>query len=356
MLPDPDVVKVRVYATQSTHKTLTALRQASMIHIHDEEFARDVAISMRDAYLCHTSTSPNYQILASLDIARRQMHFEGYELIQKAYELSMIVRTSVQESQLLSRFFRVLGSAELIPSEFRASAPAPFIYQPDAWQRLEEAWSSDEFSLDPSRITLEITETGLDGRAFQKLLMERFDIQVNKTSLNTVLIIIHIGSTRGMITYLLESLASIASELEATIREASAAHAAERRQRIDQRINHPPALPEFTSFHPFFRCPLASATPAGNLRKAYTLSREAGAIEYLLPTEDAAKQVDGGRVVVSAGIVTPYPPGYPVLLPGQVISADILRYLALVKDQEVHGYDEILGLQVFTPQAIGARG
>jgi hypothetical protein len=39
-----------------------------------------------------------------------------------------------------------------------------------------------------------------------------------------------------------------------------------------------------------------------------------------------------------------------------VISADILRYLALVKDQEVHGYDEILGLQVFTPQAIGARG
>lgn len=354
MLPDPDVVKVRVYATQSTHKTLTALRQASMIHIHDEEFARDVAISMREAYLCHTSTSPNYQILASLDIARRQMHFEGYELIQKAYELSMIVRTSVQESQLLSRFFRVLGPAELIPSEFRASASTPSIDHLDGWQRLEEAWSSDEFSLDPSRITLEITETGMDGRSFQKVMMERFDIQVNKISLNTVLIIIHIGSTRGMITYLLESLASIARELEATIRQSSAAHAAERRQRIDQWIYHPPALPEFTSFHPVFRCPLASETPAGNLRKAYTQSRELGIIEYLLPTEDAAKQVDAGRLLVSAGIVTPYPPGYPVLLPGQVISADILRYLALVKDQEVHGYDEILGLQVFTPHATGS--
>lgn len=356
LLPDPDVVKVRVYATQSTHKTLTALRQASMIHIHDEEFARDVAIPMREAYLCHTSTSPNYQILASLDIARRQMHFEGYELIQKAYELSMIVRTSVQESQLLSRFFRVLGPAELIPSEFRSSALTPFMDQPDGWQRLAEAWSSDEFALDPSRITLDITETGLDGRAFQKLLMERFDIQVNKISLNTVLIIIHIGSTRGMITYLLESLSSIARDLESTIRQASAAHAAERRQRIDQRISHPPALPEFTSFHPFFSSPLSPATPAGNLRKAYFMSWEPGAIEYLLPTEDASKQVDAGRIVVSAGIVTPYPPGYPVLLPGQVISADILRYLSLIKDQEIHGYDEILGLQVFTPQAIGSPG
>lgn len=353
LLPDPDVAKVRVYATQSTHKTLTALRQASMIHVHDEEFARDVAISMREAYLCHTSTSPNYQILASLDIARRQMHFEGFELIQKAYELSMIFRTSVQDSLLLSRFFRVLGPADLIPSEFRASALTPCMDHLDGWQGLEEAWSSDEFALDPSRITLEITETGLDGRAFQNLLMERFDIQVNKTSLNTVLIIIHIGSTRGMIAYLLESLATIARELEASIRQASAAHAAERRLRIDQRIRYPPALPDFTSFHPFFRCPLASATSAGNYRKAYSLARQPGTTDYLLPTEEAANQVDAGRLVVSAGIVTPYPPGFPVLLPGQVISADILRYLALVKDQEVHGYDEILGLQVFTPQAIG---
>jgi arginine decarboxylase len=86
------------------------------------------------------------------------------------------------------------------------------------------------------------------------------------------------------------------------------------------------------------------------------MSWEPGAIEYLLPTEDASKQVDAGRIVVSAGIVTPYPPGYPVLLPGQVISADILRYLSLIKDQEIHGYDEILGLQVFTPQAIGSPG
>ncbi|MFN9630578.1 MAG: aminotransferase class I/II-fold pyridoxal phosphate-dependent enzyme [Cyanobacteriota bacterium] len=353
-LPDPELAKVRVYATQSTHKTLTALRQASMIHIHDEEFARDGAIAMREAYLCHTSTSPNYQILASLDIARRQMHFEGYELIQKAYELSMIVRTSVRDSPLLSRFFRVLGPEELIPPDFRASAASPATHQSDAWQQLEGAWSSDEFALDPSRITLEITETGLDGRAFQKLLMERFDIQVNKTSLNTVLIIIHIGSTRGMITYLLESLATIARELEATMAQASAAHAAECRQRINQRITHPPVLPEFTSFHPFFRCPDAPTTPAGNLRKACILSREPGATDYLLPTEELAQQVEAGRLLISAGIVTPYPPGYPVLLPGQVISADSLRYLALVKDQEVHGYDEVLGLQVFTPQVLGS--
>ena len=72
-LPDPDKVKIRVYATQSTHKTLSSLRQGSMIHIWDEEFSRRVADNFQEAYMAHTTTSPNYQILASLDVGRRQV-------------------------------------------------------------------------------------------------------------------------------------------------------------------------------------------------------------------------------------------------------------------------------------------
>ena len=59
LLPDPAKARVRVYATQSTHKTLTALRQGSMIHVFDQDFDQKVAEPFHEAYMAHTSTSPN---------------------------------------------------------------------------------------------------------------------------------------------------------------------------------------------------------------------------------------------------------------------------------------------------------
>ena len=73
-----------MYATQSTHKTLTSLRQGSMIHIWDQDFSQKVEATFHEAYMTHTSTSPNYQILASLDLGRRQAALEGFELVAKA--------------------------------------------------------------------------------------------------------------------------------------------------------------------------------------------------------------------------------------------------------------------------------
>ena len=72
LLPDPARARVRVYSTQSTHKTLTSLRQGSMIHVWDQDFSQKVEATFHEAYMTHTSTSPNYQILASLDLGRRQ--------------------------------------------------------------------------------------------------------------------------------------------------------------------------------------------------------------------------------------------------------------------------------------------
>jgi arginine decarboxylase len=83
LLPDPARARVRVYATQSTHKTLTSLRQGSMIHVWDQDFSQKVEETFHEAYMTHTSTSPNYQILASLDLGRRQADLEGFELVQK---------------------------------------------------------------------------------------------------------------------------------------------------------------------------------------------------------------------------------------------------------------------------------
>ncbi|MEX0364463.1 MAG: beta-eliminating lyase-related protein, partial [Ruegeria sp.] len=63
LVPPPDA-RIRVYATQSTHKTLTSLRQGSMIHVNDMDFKGEVEQAFHEAYMTHTSTSPNYQIIA----------------------------------------------------------------------------------------------------------------------------------------------------------------------------------------------------------------------------------------------------------------------------------------------------
>ena len=85
------------------------------------------------------------------------------------------------------------------------------------WRELDESWEKDEVTLDPTRITLDIEETGKSGNEIKRILMDRFDIQVNKTTSNTVLIIIHIGATRGMVTYLLEALSTMAKEIESSL-------------------------------------------------------------------------------------------------------------------------------------------
>jgi arginine decarboxylase len=72
----------RVYATQSTHKTLTAFRQGSMIHVSDPYFERAVATRFAEAHYTHSSTSPNYSILASLDVGRMQADLEGPTLCE----------------------------------------------------------------------------------------------------------------------------------------------------------------------------------------------------------------------------------------------------------------------------------
>ncbi|MFP3802218.1 ornithine decarboxylase, partial [Paraburkholderia sp. SIMBA_027] len=105
---------IRVYATQSTHKTLTSLRQGSMIHVFDQDFASSNSESFREAYMTHTSTSPNYQILASLDIGRRQVELEGYGLVQKQSDLAVSVAQAVARHPLLRKYFRVLSSRDLI--------------------------------------------------------------------------------------------------------------------------------------------------------------------------------------------------------------------------------------------------
>jgi arginine decarboxylase len=348
--PDPARARVRVYATHSTHKTLTSLRQGSMIHIYDQDFAQKVAEGFHEAYMAHTSTSPNYQILASLDLGRRQAALEGFELVQRQLEYAMKLRDAIDHHPLLSKYMHCLSTAEMIPEKYRASG----IAQPlrTGLSNMVTAWERDEFVLDPSRVTVYIGLTGVDGATFKReRLMDKFGIQINKTSRNTVLFMTNIGTTRSSVAYLIEVLVSIARDIDNHAAEMNLAERAAFERSVLHLTNPTAPLPDFSGFHSAFLSQSDPPTPEGDVRKAFFLSYDHTLCEYL-PSDDVEERMESGESVVSATFVTPYPPGFPVLVPGQVFSKEILSFMRSLDTPEIHGYQPALGYRVYTSKAL----
>ena len=351
LLPDPAKARVRVYASQSTHKTLTSLRQGSMIHVFDQDFDQKVAEPFHEAYMAHTSTSPNYQILASMDLGRRQAALEGYELVARQVENAMQLRDAIDNHPLLSKYMACLRTFDLIPEEYRDS----HLGQPlrSGLRNMIRAWDTDEFVLDPSRITLSIGRTGYDADKFKREeLMDRYGVQINKTSRNTVLFMTNIGTTRSSVAFLVEVLVKIASELDERISEMGLGERGRFEKKVHKLTGSSAPLPNFSGFHPAFRDHTApEATPEGDVRRAFYLSYDETNCEYLTG-EQIDEKLDAGNDVVSATFVTPYPPGFPVLVPGQLFSREILTFLRDLDTPEIHGYQPDWGYRVYTDKAI----
>ncbi len=357
LLPDPDKTRIRVYSTQSTHKTLTALRQGSMIHIYDQDYKSKVEEAFHEAFMTHTSTSPNYQILASLDVGRRQVELEGFELVQKQVEMAMALRQQIRSHPLLQKYFTVLTVGHMIPIEYRKSGIETY-YEPEhGWNDIWEAWADDEFCLDATRITLSVGKTGLDGDTFKnEILMDQYGIQINKTSRNTVLFMTNIGTTRSSVAYLIEVLVKVAKELERRIEDLSGPELRVHRSKVTSLLEDLPPLPDFSRFHDTFRPMPVGETREGTIRDAYFMAYDEDLCEYLSLDDgslDAA--MESGREVVSATFIIPYPPGFPILVPGQIASAEIIEFLRKLDVKEIHGYRPELGLRVFTDAALTAQ-
>jgi arginine decarboxylase len=358
LLPDPDKVRVRTYATQSTHKSLTSLRQGSMIHVHDQDFNHKVQEPFVEAFMTHTSTSPNYQILASLDIGRRQVELEGFEMVQKQIELAMAIRERVASHPLLSRYFRFLSAEDMIPDEYRPSGIGSYFDPEKGWRNtsMEEAWATDDFVIDLTRLTLYLGLTGVDGDTFKnEYLMDKYGIQINKTSRNTVLFMTNIGTTRSSVAFLIEVLVKIATELEQDREDASRVERKLIETKIKSLSQELPPLPDFSYFHAAFRPGATKKTKSidGDIRSAFFLAYDEENCEYMtIDEETIGAAMKSGRELVSASFVTPYPPGFPVLVPGQVISEQILAFIRALDVKEIHGYEPEIGLQLFTEEAL----
>ncbi len=303
-----------------------------MLHIYDESFDAD---SFWDAYRTHTSTSPNYQILASLDVGRRQVALEGFGRTQNVLYLAKQLREGIENSETLKPYFKVLNDQDFRPSQpsvktTEDTSPAT------TFLAKYHAWETASFVVDPTRVTVDIRASGMDGSCFKELLMSRYNIQVNKTSLCTVLFIVNIGTTQANVDYLINVLHDIAESISNGFGKAPTG------------ASKPPIqIPQTRQFSKRFRPFELKTCHVSDTRKAYYDGLDQSQIEFLPLTTELVKDVLNEKLLVSAGFVTPYPPGYPILMPGQIITYDVLMYLHTIKNKEIHGYRPSMGLRVF---------
>lgn len=346
LIPDPDAVRLRVYQTNSIHKSMSALRQGSVVLVRDVEF-NDVEAQFHEAVFTHASTSPNLQIIASLDVARRQMELEGYGLVSNALQIALEIRKQINSHPLISKYFRVLNNAEMVPAEFRESNVTDFNDASLTWTDAVKAVRDDEFLLDPSRMTLSCGAAGFDGTSFKNMLADRFNIQVNKTSRNSILLQSNINNSRSDVALLVRVLLEISQEIDANLKEGGEARVQNFAAKVRTLVEDVPNLPNFSKFDDRYRDDPKSATLNGDIRSAFYDAYKKDECEFV-PLHDSTvdERIEKGPALVSANFVIPYPPGFPIMVPGQVITREIIEFMRKLDVKEIHGYDKAAGLKV----------
>src|SRR5262252_6631884 len=349
LFANPERVRLRVYQTNSTHKSMSCLRQGSMVLVKDPDYHK-VEEQFHEAVFTHASTSPNLQIIASLDVARRQMELEGYELVNRAIQLALDVRREVNSHPLVSKYFRVLPADEMIPSEYRNSGFVDYLTPGTDWGKATKAFRDDEFALDATRLTLVCGSAGFDGTQFKNMLAADYDIQLNKTSRNSVLLQTNINNTRSDIAQLIKVLVTIAEGIERNLANGGSAAQEAFATRVKSLMTDVPNLPNFTSFFKRFREDPSSATSEGDMRSAFFAAYREKQCEHLkLFSPEIDKRLKEGPALVSASFVIPYPPGFPIMVPGQVIDAETIEFMRKLDVKEIHGYTAALGLKLLNP-------
>jgi arginine decarboxylase len=354
LLANPDKVRLRVYQTNSTHKSMSALRQGSMVLVKDQDY-HTVEEQFHEAIFTHASTSPNLQIIATLDVARRQMELEGYELVNRAIQLALELRREVNSHPLISKYFTILGAYEMIPAQFRNSGFIDYLAPGSNWAQAIKALREDEFALDVTRLTLVCGTAGFDGTQFKNLLAARYDIQLNKTSRNSVLLQTNINNTRSDVAHLIKVLVEISREIEKRLQQAGSQELSAFNARTKSLMEDVPDLPDFSCFHDSFRENPDSLTSEGDMRAGFFGAYREEQCEHLkLFDGEIDQRLKEGPALVSANFVIPYPPGFPIMVPGQVITPETINFMRKLDVKEIHGFSAALGLKLLKPSFLEA--
>lgn len=329
-----------IFATQSTHKLLAGLSQASQILVQDCEGRQLDRDAFNEAYLMHTSTSPQYSIIASCDVAAAMMEAPGgtalvEESIAEALDFRRAMR-KVDEEWGTDWWFKVWGPDDLSEEG---------IEERDAWMlKPGHRWHgfgklADGFNmLDPIKATIitpgldvdgDFGERGIPAAIVTKYLAEH-GVIVEKCGLYSFFIMFTIGITKGRWNTLVTALQQFKDDYDK---------------------NQPlwKVLPEFVQKNPRYErmglkdlCKqihavykendVARLTTEMYLSDMVPAMRPADAFARMAHREIERVRLDELEDRITSVLLTPYPPGIPLLIPGERFNATIVRYLKFARD------------------------
>jgi arginine decarboxylase len=221
------------------------------------------------------------------------------------------------------------------------------------WANTTKALHEDEFALDVTRLTLVCGTAGFDGTQFKNMLAAEYDIQLNKTSRNSVLLQTNINNTRSDIAHLIKVLVEISQKIEAKLAHGGSSEAFA--SRVQSLMHDVPNLPNFSCFHSAFRENVKSLTSEGDMRTAFFGAYREEQCEHVkLASPEIDARLKDGPEMVSANFVIPYPPGFPIMVPGQVINAETIEFMRKLDVKEIHGYEATLGLKLLKPSFLAS--
>ena len=342
----PRPKQAMVYATQSTHKLLAGISQASHVLVQDSQNHHLDRALFNEAYLMHTSTSPQYSIIASCDVAAAMMEPPGgtamvEESILEALDFRRAMR-KVDEEYGSDWWFKVWGPDALV--EEGIGRADDWIIRGDRRGRKGSQWHgfgklADGFNmLDPIKATIvtpglnlngTFEKTGIPASIVTKFLAEH-GVVVEKTGLYSFFIMFTIGITKGRWNTLLTALQQFKDDYD--------------KNQSMWRI-----MPEFCQKFPryermglrdlcqhvhemYARHDIARLTTEMYLSELAPAMKPADAYAHIAHRQTERVEIDHLEGRVTVGLVTPYPPGIPLLIPGEVFNRKIVDYLKFSRE------------------------
>ncbi len=350
-----------VFTTHSTHKLLAAFSQASMIHVQDggkRQLDRD---RFNEAFMMHISTSPQYGIIASLDVASAMMEGPaGRSLIQETFDEALSFRRALANlRQNLSDddwWFSIWQPPQAEGTDDVATRD--WLLQPQAdWHGFGDV-AEDYVLLDPIKVTLvtpgltadgKLDERGIPAAVVSKFLWER-GLVVEKTGLYSFLVLFSMGITKGKWSTLLTELLEFKRSYDANLPLSDVLPSIAQAGRAFYQDMGLRDLCD--ALHACYR---ENAT-AKALKRMYTVLPEvaikpADAYNQLVRGEVEAVPIEQLEGRIAAVMLVPYPPGIPLIMPGERFTAQtrsIIDYLAFARtfDRSFPGFDaDVHGLQ-----------
>ncbi|MFN9199070.1 MAG: lysine decarboxylase, partial [Planctomycetaceae bacterium] len=346
-----------MFSTQSTHKLLAGLSQASQILVQDSlerHLDKDV---FNEAYLMHTSTSPQYAIIASCDIAAARMEPPGGtalvgESLLEALDFRRAMR-KVDEEFGADWWFKVWGPDDL-SAEGLEERESWMLKANDRWHGFGNLAPGFNL-LDPIKATIitpgldidgEFADRGIPAAIVTKYLAEH-GIIVEKTGLYSFFIMFTIGITKGRWNTLVTELQQFKDDYD-------------RNQPLWR------VLPEFAARYPRYeriglrdlcdqihglykKNDIARLTTEMYLSDMVPAMKPADAWAKVAHREIERVEIDHLEGRITAVLLTPYPPGIPLLIPGERFNTTIVQYLKFARDfnaafpgfeTDIHGLTE----------------